>query len=157
MTKEKRKLVLQARAAGATLRDAAKAAGVHVATVCRWQAKNQEFRKSLYDAGWAARRGKYVARPRGRPRVPWSRICPMCHGTIVVRTIHTIRFWRCEDWPRCRFASWRPRFTSDCPKCTGPLFWAHSRRSVGCAKCGLRLPLDRSRKCESCHTNPGPA
>src|SRR5215470_17748979 len=42
--------LLHARGNGATLRDAADAAGVHVATVCRWQKRDPSLREALNQA-----------------------------------------------------------------------------------------------------------
>src|SRR4051812_5936326 len=68
-------LLLEARRYGRTLRQAAAAAGVHVATVCRWQARDPELRQALTDAASQSAR-----RPAEgpRPRVSWRRDCPLC-------------------------------------------------------------------------------
>ncbi len=134
--------LLRARRAGATLRQAAAAAGVHVATVCRWQARSPELHRLLHEADREARREKYMSRPRGCPRVPWRRDCPDCGAAVEVRSAYRwMRFWRCSRWPFCRFASWRPRAPLDCPACGGARFWSHSRRSVGCPGCGARVRI----------------
>jgi hypothetical protein len=133
---------LDAREAGATLRTAAKAAGVHVATLCRWMARDDMLALAFRDAAdWAAR-CKYRQLPLRRPSVPWRTDCPRCGARVVVRTADPpagFRFWRCSRWPACSFASWRPRAPGDCPGCGGPWFWSHSRQSMGCPACGRRL------------------
>ena len=77
--------VLRAREDGATLRQAAAAAGVHVATVCRCAAGSRTFRMALDDAAEFGARAEYLQRiqePRpdhGRkPSVLWGRDCPAC-------------------------------------------------------------------------------
>jgi hypothetical protein len=47
--------LLRARRFGISLRRSATIAGVHVATVCRWQARDPEFRKALADAAEESR------------------------------------------------------------------------------------------------------
>jgi hypothetical protein len=130
---------LDAREAGATLREAAAAASVHVATLCRWQARSPSLREALRDAESEARRMHYLRQPRSRPHVPWSRVCPECGGEVVVRTSPgMLHYWRCDNWPRCRWASWRPPALLDCPRCGGPCLWSHSRKSIGCTRCRWR-------------------
>jgi hypothetical protein len=139
---------LDAREAGGTLQEAAAAAGVHVATLCRWQARSRSLREALRDAESEARRMRCLAflkGPHGRPRVPWSRVCPACGGEVSVRTAPgMLHFWRCDDWLRCGWASWRPPAPIDCPECGGPCLWSHSRKSIGCTRCRWRL----GQKCE---------
>ena len=141
-----RRTVVKARRAGLTLREAAAKAGVHVATVCRWQAQDSKFWEALHDAEQEARRFVYSLRPRRRPRVGWRHDCPKCGALLEVRTAHTLRFWRCSRWPVCPFASWRPPVLLDCPLCEGPLFWSHSRKSVGCDRCKVRISVEE--ECE---------
>jgi hypothetical protein len=132
--------LLAARENGATLRAAAASVGVHVATVCRWQRRHPEFHKQMREAERAARREKYLARWGPRPRVPQRRHCPICYAQIEVRTASgMITFWRCEHWPVCQWASWRPPAPWNCPNCEGQLYWSHSRKSVGCGECGMRI------------------
>lgn len=131
--------ILTAREQGATLRQAAESAGVHVATVCRWQQRDPSLREFLQEAEQFARILKYTSAPRRRPRVPWNKVCPKCSARVVVRTAHTLRFWRCRM--RCGWASWRPRAPLDCSKCGGYLLWSHSRKSVACAACKRRFVL----------------
>jgi hypothetical protein len=128
--------LLRARRAGLTLRVAATLAGVHVATVCRWQARDPALRQALAEAAREARR----RRPEGaRRRVRWRRDCPLCKARVSVRTAAgKARFWRCGRWPLCPWASWRPRAPRDCRRCGAPRYWSHSRRSVACGGCGLR-------------------
>jgi hypothetical protein len=140
--------LLAARRAGVTLRAAAAAAGVHVATVCRWQARDPALRDALRAAARVGWRVRHPDTPRRRP-VPTHPLCPKCGACAVVRSAPRwrrrwrccgrVRFWGCERWPRCDWASWRPRFPEDCPQCAGPLYWSDSRRSVGCDRCGLRV------------------
>src|SRR5262249_33516050 len=125
--------VRDARAKGVSLRQASAAAGVHVATVCRWQARCPAIHRMLRDAERIGWRGKhrekfsvavkfYAAAVQGfdwvrlhrrlnsRPHVPWRRDCPLCQGEVVVRTASgRLTFWRCGRWPLCPWASWRPR------------------------------------------------
>jgi hypothetical protein len=134
--------LVAARKAGATLRQAAAAADVHVATVCRWLARSPEFAGALDAARREARHRRFVARPRLEPRnpdeVPWHPLCPMCGAGAEVRRSKSGRlfWWGCVL--RCGWASWRPRHPRDCPMCGGPRYWAHSRRSVSCPECRAR-------------------
>jgi hypothetical protein len=129
---------LQARQQGATLRQAAAAANVHVATLCRWQKQDAELRRALAEAGRQTAEAR--RRPRSpRPQVRWRRDCPLCRARVVVRTARgRVPFWRCGRWPLCPWASWRPRAPRNCPRCGGPRFWSASRKSVVCDGCGLR-------------------
>jgi hypothetical protein len=125
--------LLEARQRGLTLRQAAAAAGVHVATVMRWQAKDSQLREAL--------RVPLRERPTTEPRpwVEWRRDCPRCQAKVVVRTARGgARFWRCGRWPWCKWASWRPRAPRNCRNCGGPRFWSHSRKSIVCGGCGVR-------------------
>ena len=126
---------------GATLTRAAKAIGVHISTVCRWQADDPRLRHRLREADRAFRVAKYSALPHRRPRVPWHPLCPHCWAGVEVRRSwsHGPAFWRCERWPRCGWASWRPRYLYDCPACGGPRYWSHSRKSAGCPRCQTRI------------------
>jgi hypothetical protein len=124
--------LLRARLHGATLRLAAALAGVHVSTVCRWQARNPELRQALAEA---ARRPP----PDPRPRVRWRKDCPLCRARVVVRTARGgARFWRCGRWPLCSWASWRQRAPRNCSRCGAPRYWSHSRKSISCSACGMR-------------------
>src|SRR5262249_43586009 len=106
---------LAARAAGATVRAAASAAGVHVATLCRWLAASAGA-GAASDRGPAAGlgRGRLAALPR--PRVATHLECPGCGGPVEVRGAFgpMLRFWRCGRRPACGWASWRPRCPWDC-------------------------------------------
>jgi hypothetical protein len=128
--------VVRARRSGCTLRQAAAMAGVHVATLCRWQAADPKVRQALVEAVRSYRRSV----PEGpRPSVVWRRDCPLCQAKIAVRTTwRGLRFWRCGRWPLCRWASWRPRAPRNCRKCGAPCYWSHSRKSISCSACGLR-------------------
>ena len=107
--------LLQARAAGFTLRQAAQRAGVHVATACRWQNRDPALRAALEEARQSAREAELLLfAGEGRPAVRWRRDCPHCRARVVVRTARGVRFWRCGRWPRCGWASWRPRAPRDC-------------------------------------------
>jgi hypothetical protein len=135
---------LVAREGGATLRQATKAAGVHVTTLCRWMRRDHLLALAFRHAEDFARRRKYARLPRRRPSVPWRRDCPRCGERVEVRTADPpggFRFWRCPRWPQCDFASWRPRAPRDCPNCGEPWFWSHSRRSMGCPGCGHRVRI----------------
>jgi hypothetical protein len=130
--------LLQARRLGATLREAAAAAGVHVATVCRWQKRDPALKEALERAAREAGFGQ--ARPDPlRPFVHWHRYCPLCKARVVVRTARGgRRFWRCGRWPVCGWASWRPRAPRNCRRCGAPCYWSHSRKSTACSACGVR-------------------
>jgi hypothetical protein len=131
-------VALAARRAGATMRAAAAAVGVHLATLCRWQAADPALRRALADAATAARVSR--AEPRFRPVVPWHPLCPVCRAAAEVRSAWPrLRFWRCSRWPRCPWASWRPRAPRDCAHCGAAMFWSHSRKSVNCGGCGVRI------------------
>jgi hypothetical protein len=104
--------LLEARRAGATLCQAAAAAGVHVATVCRWQARDPILRKALYDANQQGCNQLSALLPRRQPPscVPCHPLCPTCAAPVVVRrAFGFLRFWGCNRWPLCPWASWRPR------------------------------------------------
>jgi hypothetical protein len=138
--------LLHAREAGATLRAAAAAAGVHVATVCRWQRRDAGLRSLFKEARRQGRECRHP-RPERRPSVPWRRDCPECRAKVVVRTARGgRRFWRCGRWPLCPWASWRPRAPRNCRRCGSPRYWSHSRKSIGCSGCGMRTrcPLTRA-------------
>ena len=137
-TKRAMRAAVDARASGATFRQAAAAARVHPATLCRWQAGDPRFQEAMVRAGRASWRLRHP--PYRRPRrVPWHPLCPACGAPAEVRTAPgCLRFWRCTDWPDCEWASWRPRFPLDCPACDGPVYWSHSRRTVACGRCGRR-------------------
>jgi hypothetical protein len=139
---DQREALLSARESGATLRQAAAAAGVHVATVCRWQARCPELHHQLHEVATEARREKYWRRDWRRPRVPWRDECPKCSASLQVRSAYgLLRFWRCSRWPYCPFASWRPRAPWDCSECGAACLWSHSRRSIGCTECGARVRI----------------
>jgi ssDNA-binding Zn-finger/Zn-ribbon topoisomerase 1 len=138
--------LLKALEGGVTLRQASATAGVHVATVCRWQKSDpglrQELRRAAYDA-----RHPFDLPPEPRPHVPWRRDCPLCKAKVVVRTARPgVRFWRCGRWPWCKWASWRPRAPRNCRKCGSPRYWSHSRKSIACSGCGVR-----TKKALTCH------
>jgi hypothetical protein len=137
--------VLTARMNGATLREAARAGGIHVATLCRWRARDPILAHDLHTAVRLARRMKAARRPRRRPSVKWHPDCPVCCAPVGVRLAGGVgfAFWLCSRWPDCPFASWRPRAREDCPGCGSAWFWAHSRKSIGCPGCGLRLRTNR--------------
>src|SRR5947209_3942943 len=116
-TEEVLEAIVNARADGANLRQAAAAGGVHVATLCRWQSKDPDLRDDLQAAHLDHRRQVLSAR-RPRRHVPWRRDCPRCNAAIVVRTAPgKLVFWRCERWPDCTWASWRPAALRKCSRC----------------------------------------
>ncbi len=129
--------LLDARRSGLPLRLAARVAGVHVATVCRWQARDPELRQRLAEA---AREGRVRRSAPGLSGpVRWRRDCPLCKARVVVRTgLGKVRFWRCGRWPLCPWASWRPRAPRNCKRCGAPCFWSKSRKTIGCSGCGVR-------------------
>ena len=127
------------------------AAGVHPATACRWLATDAALAQQLQDARQAAARDrrakaeKPAAPPTAstphfrKPTVPVHSGCPSCGSASEVRRAwQCFAFWRCSDWPRCSWASWRPRHPADCPDCQGPRFWSWSRKSIGCPRCKTR-------------------
>ncbi len=136
-------VLVAARRDGLTLRQAAAKVGVHVATVCRWQAADPELYRALRDAARQARIGHYRLERflwKPRPRVPWRQDCPLCQAEVVVRTAPgKLTFWRCGRRPVCKWASWRPRAPRDCKSCGGTCYWSHSRKSVACGDCGVRI------------------
>src|SRR5437660_4890368 len=77
--------LLDARRSGATLREAADDAGVHVATVCRWQNRDPAFRQALREADREGRE-LLAASVEPRPSVRWRRDCPLCKAKVVVRS-----------------------------------------------------------------------
>src|SRR6516162_221994 len=83
---------------GFILRVAASLAGIHVATVCRWQRQEAGLRRRLKEARREGREHLHP-RPERRPLVPWRRDCPECRAKVVVRTAAGQRFWRCGRWP----------------------------------------------------------
>lgn len=116
--------------------EAAKEIGVHPATLYRWQNRYEDLEDGLRRA--ARDRDvlrRYLFGGQERPRVPWRRDCPKCGREVVVRTaggMAGFRFWRCERWPYCSFASWRPPAPRSCPLCGEVAFWSHSRKSTSC-------------------------
>ncbi len=130
--------LLRFRGLGLTLRRAAAVAGVHVATVCRWQRRDPLLQQRLAEAATRARAHRHLPSEE-RERVRWHRDCPLCGARVVVRTAKGVaRFWRCGCWPHCRWASWRPRSPRNCRRCGAPCYWSHSRKSVSCSRCGVR-------------------
>jgi hypothetical protein len=139
MSADRRRIeeLLRARRAGNSLRWSATLAGIHVSTVCRWQARDPALRQALAEAAREARLEGGEKEPR--PHVAWRRDCPLCKAKVVVRTTRGgRRFWRCGRWPECAWASWRPRAPRNCRRCGAPRYWSHSRRSVICGGCGVR-------------------
>ncbi len=135
--------IVAARRAGLTLVRASAAAGVHVATACRWQAADRQFASTLKDAEHEAHIVRRRARCTPPQSVPFHSSCPVCwSGAEVVKAWALIPFWRCSRWPDCRWASWRPRFPSNCRVCGGARFWSHSRLSVSCSQCRTRKRID---------------
>jgi len=136
--------ILEALENGLSLRKSAKMAGVHVATVCRWQAQSAEVEDALQFAAECGRLARWRARlsqPRRKPPVAWHPNCPACGAAVQVRRSDgdMFAFWRCERWPDCSWASWRPRAVDDCPKCGEARYWSCSRKSIGCPGCGRRV------------------
>jgi hypothetical protein len=152
--------VLAAVAEGrATLRQAAAAAGVHVATFCRWAARSPAVAEALAQA---RRRAPRPPAPpaadsqnlyRRRPEVPWHPRCPDCGRPVEVRRERGWYWWECQDAALggCGWRSWRPRHPEDCPRCGRPRLWSWDRRSVVCTGCGVRVRAEAPR-CEGCTT-----
>jgi hypothetical protein len=132
--------LVSAREAGLTLRDCASAIGIHVATLCRWQAHDRAFRERMIQADFSACQRRLSFKLGPRPKVRWRRDCPICKARVVVRTTSgMVRFWRCGRWPLCEWASWRPRAPRNCKHCGAPCYWSQSRKSIGCSACGVRI------------------
>jgi hypothetical protein len=136
--------LVAARAAGATLRRAAVAAGIHPATACRWRLRSPVVAAALRLAGETARLRRDWTRAT-RPWVRWHPSCPACGAAVEVRNpagSWCWRLWLCSRRPACAWRSWRPRHPLDCATCGRPRFWAYSRKSISCSGCGARTPAD---------------
>ncbi len=135
--------IVASRRRGLTLAMACRVAEVHVATACRWQARDPAFAEQLRTAAHEAWLDHYLATPIPERSAPWRKDCPVCRAKVVVRkALGRIPFWRCGRWPHCAWASWRPRHPRNCRRCGGPRFWSHSRLSVGCDRCrNANFPL----------------
>jgi hypothetical protein len=133
--------IVRARRSGWPLRDACERAGVHVSTACRWRNTDPDFELKLLNAtDRATEERSDIMWPPDQPPVRWRKDCPACRAKVVVRTAKgRARFWRCGRWPFCEWASWRPRHPRNCRHCGGPRFWSHSRKSVVCDPCGMRI------------------
>jgi primosomal protein N' len=161
--------IVTSRRAGETLIKASEAAGVHVATVCRWMNTDTRFSVAIRKAEEAIRKeemaqaqerfAEYLAEREAaeaewRARqvflerlrktcVPVHPRCPVCDSLSETRrAFRFITFWRCSWYPWCEWASWRPRYPQDCPECYGPRFWSSSRLSVSCARCKARNRIE---------------
>ena len=132
--------ILDAMRDGYTLREATALAGIHVATLCRWQMGDPKLRRALRRARLEYRQERDAER-EPRPSVLWRRDCPLCGAKVVVRMARgATPFWRCGRWPECVWASWRPRAPRNCRHCKAARFWSHSRKSISCSGCGRRTP-----------------
>src|SRR5262245_47130859 len=76
-------LILTARRAGATLREVAAVAGVHVGTLCRWQQRFPALKEGMRKAAEESRQRRRRADP-GRPSVYWRKDCPLCRARVAV-------------------------------------------------------------------------
>jgi hypothetical protein len=136
--------ILDALNEGLSLRKAAKVAGIHVATACRWQNQSQDVDRQFHYMADLGRKLRFARKPYSKPTVLTHPDCPRCGRPVEVRAVnYVLRFWRCSDWPKCFWASWRPRVRGDC-FCGGPLLWSHSRNSVVCTRCGVRTRVRTS-------------
>jgi hypothetical protein len=136
--------LVEARAAGATVRQAAAAAGIHLGTACRWRLRSPVIAAALRLAVEAARERRRLTRAT-RPWVRWHPACPRCGADVEVRNARgawSHRLWLCSGRPTCAWTSGRPRHPQDCPDCGGPRYWSHSRKSVNCLECGIRSPAN---------------
>jgi ferredoxin len=100
--------LLAARRDGATLREAATAAGVNVATVCRWQLRCPELAAALEAAHSAACSAAAQHRAAPPPRidkfsVPCHPQCPKCGAPAqIARTASgRLYFWKCTREQTC--------------------------------------------------------
>jgi hypothetical protein len=131
--------IIAFRRAGASLVVASTAAGVHVATVCRWMKADPTFADGQRSAEREAARERFASRHRRNPYVAIHPCCPECGALAETRRgVYSFSFWRCRRWPRCLWSSWRPRCPADCPTCKCPMFWSFSRKSVSCPRCKSR-------------------
>lgn len=83
-----------------------------------------------------------MVRVRRKPSVAWPRACPKCRQADALKVRQNgsgLCFWYCGK--DCGWAGWRPPALDPCPECGGVMFWACSRRSIGCAKCQVRVYL----------------
>ncbi len=118
---------------GCSQYEAVREVGVHPATLYRWMNRYPAFGADVREATLRRDRMKrhLLGRNVYRPSVPWRKDCPECGSDLEVRTA-VFRFWRCERWPHCGFASWRPPAPWNCLLCGEATFWSHSRKSVSC-------------------------
>lgn len=131
--------ILAALTSGKTLRQAAAAGGVHVATLCRWQARSEAVAQALAQARPRRTRltaADYLALYQQRPNVPCHPRCPQCHSEVEIQEERGWYWWQCFV---CGWRSWRPRHPTDCRQCGSHRLWSWDRRSVVCAGCGARV------------------
>src|SRR5262245_6119372 len=77
--------LVEARKLGGTLRESAAAAGIHVATVCRWMKADPGFRDEMRKARAEYRSWLAEFFEPERRRVQWRTDCPECRAKVVVR------------------------------------------------------------------------
>jgi hypothetical protein len=90
--------LLVAKDDGATLSQAAAAAGVHVVTVCRWARRSPTLAEAVADSAEGARWRRYASRPKRRPRVTCHPCYPWCGAGVEVRGAWRFwpHFWHCS-------------------------------------------------------------
>jgi hypothetical protein len=79
--------IVEFRRQGVSLVAAARGAGVHVATVCRWQVADWNFALSLLRAGDEADKDRFhrhLLRPKRLP-VPIHPLCPACNSPATAK------------------------------------------------------------------------
>ena len=60
--------------------------------------------------------------------------CPKCGGKIVEKTTKRGKiFYGCNNYPKCKIASWDKPTGEKCPKCSGILVEAKS--GIKCMEC----------------------
>jgi hypothetical protein len=161
--------VVAKRRAGETLVEAATAAGVHVATVCRWKNTDSRFAAAIRKAEEAVTREirkndkkrleEYLAKREAAEQeryvrrlfreqlrncaVPTNPYCPRFGALSEIRkALWWIPFWRCSRYPWCSWASWRPRYPRNCSTCRGPMYWSEIRLSFSCPRCKVRHEVE---------------
>jgi DNA topoisomerase-1 len=106
----------------------------------------------------SGRYGKFLACP-GYPECKNTKqlvdttpgVCPKCGGAVVARKSKRNRkFFGCENYPACDFATWNEPTVETCPKCGKTLFKKSGRGGSGLVcltdGCGHEQALQRGKK-----------